>query len=177
MIQDTIFKQEEEYTIDNNSFDDTYNNQNNNDLYLSSKDNIQSTNDFFESEFKKVFNDKDAFAFGHLKKEEEKEKEYNKEKIDQIRKNKKRIFKLIYSANKFVNKRTNKAKKYFLISSKNNYENFSFDEIILYIKQLNKSSNSCSSNVNKFHLLNLEHKLILELKNRLLNKYEENKII
>ena len=173
MIQDIVFKNED-YTIDNNSFDDTYNNQVNNDLYLSSKENLENTNDFFESEFKKAFNDRDAFAFGHYKKEEEKEKEYNKEKIEQIRKNKKRIFKLIYNANKFVNKRTNlKAKKYFLITSKNDYENYSFDEIILYIKQLNKTSKSCSSNVNKFNLLNLEHKLILELKNRLLNKYEE----
>lgn len=173
MIQDIIFKQDD-YTIENNSYDDTYSNQINNDAYLSSNENVENTNDFFESEFKKVFNDRDAFAFGHMKKEEEKEKEYDKEKIEQIRKNKKRIFKLIYNAKKFINKRTNlKAKKYFLITSKNKYENYSFDEIILYIKQLNKTSKSCSSIVNKFNLLNLEHKLILELKNRLLNKYEE----
>jgi hypothetical protein len=180
MLQDNIFKKEE-YPIDNTSYDDSYNNQIDDDIYLSSKDSIENTNNFFEIEFKKVFNDKDAFAFENPKiKEEEKEKEkdINKEKIAKIKKNKKRIFKLICSANNIVNKRNDlKSKKYFLITSKNNYKNYSFDEIILNLRQLNKSSKSCLSNVNKLNILNLEYNLVLELKNRILNKYEENKDI
>ena len=177
MILDNLFKKEEN-PIENNSFDDNYNNQANDDLYLSSKESIENTNNFFESEFKKVFNNKDAFSFDNTqKKEEEKETEKdNKEKIAKNKKNKKRIFKLIYGTNNIVNRRGNlKSKKYFLITSKNNYKNYSFDEIILYIKQLNKSSKSCASNLNKLNLLNLEYNLVLELKNRILNKYKENK--
>ena len=177
MIQENLFKAEEP-AIDTNSFDNTYDNQINNDVSLFQRERFENTNDFFEIEFKKVFNDRDAFSFeDSKKKEEEKEKDITKEKKEQIRKNnKKRIFKLIYCANGFVNKRTNiKSKKYFLITSKNNYKNYSFDDIIMHIQQLNKSSKSCSSSVNKLNVLNLEHNLILELKNRILNKYEENK--
>ena len=96
MILDNLFKKEEN-PIENNSFDDNYNNQDNDDLYLSSKESIENTNNFFESEFKKVFNDKDVFSFDNTqKKEEEKETEKdNKEKIAKNKKNKKRIFKLL----------------------------------------------------------------------------------
>ena len=181
MILDNLFKKEEN-PLENNSFDDNYNSQanDNDDLYLSSKVSIENTNNSFESEFKKVFNDKDAFSFDNTKKkEEEKETEKdNKDKIAKNKKNKKRIFKLIYGTNNIVNRRGNlKSKKYFLISSKNNYKNYSFDEIILNIKQLNKSSKTCPSNVNKLNILNLEYNLIMELKNRILDKYEENKNI
>ena len=77
MLLDNIFKKEE-YPIDNNSFDDSYNNQIDSDIYLSSKDSIENTNNFFEIEFKKVFNDKDAFAFENPKKKRRRKKKKEK---------------------------------------------------------------------------------------------------
>ena len=86
------------------------------------------------------------------------------------------MFKLIYNTNKnkFICKTKKiRAKKIFKIFGKNNYKNYSFDEIILYIKKLNNSSKTSTSIVNKYKLLKLEHKLILELKTRILSKIEE----
>ena len=139
-------------------------------FFLFSKENIGNPNEYFETEFKKVFNDKDTF--GQFKKEEE--KDFEPERYHQIRINKKKIFKLIYNANKIVNKRNNLKKKIFTILSKDNFDNYSFNEIILYIKRLNRSSKTISSNVNKYNLLKMEHKLILELKNRILDQIKKN---
>ena len=161
---------EEQYITKNISFDDIANSQMNNGFFLFSKENIGNPNEYFESEFKKVFNDKDTF--GQFRKEEE--KDFEPEKYDQIRINKKIIFKLIYNANKIVNKRNNFKKKIFTILSNNNFHNYSFNEIILYIRRLNRSSKAITSNVNKYNLLKMEHKLILELKNRLLNEMKKN---
>lgn len=47
----------------------------------------------------------------------------------------------------------------------------------MYIKKLNKSSKVISSTSKKYKLLKMEHKLILELKARLLNKIKENENI
>ena len=58
--------------------------------------------------------------------------------------------------------------------SKDNFDNYSFNEIILYIKRLNRSSKTISSNVNKYNLLKMEHKLILELKKRILDQIKKN---
>ena len=170
------FKQEEEeFTSQNNSFDDNYNSQSNYDLFLFSKENYINKNENFETEFNKVFNSKDIF--GNLRKEEEKEKETEKNKSKTINLYKKKIFKLIYNTNK--NKYTCKTKKLrvkkiFKIFGKINYKNYSFDELILYIKKLNNSSKTSSSILNKYKLLKLEHKLILELKTRILAQSKEN---
>ena len=161
---------EEQYITKNIPFDDNANNQLNNGFYLFSKENIGNPNEYFETEFKKVFNDKDTF--GQFKKEEE--KDFEPEKFDEIRINKKKIFKLIYNANKIANKRNNFKKKIFTILSKDNYHNYSFNDIVLYIKKLNRSSKTISSNVNKYNLLKMERKLILELKNRILEQIKKN---
>ena len=173
MIEEMDIK-EEECSSQNNSFDDNYNSHSNNDLFLFSKENLGGGNEFFnfETEFKKVFNAKDSF--GHILKEEE-EKNFEPEKNEDIRFNKKKIFKLIYNANKYVNKKTNfKTKKVFTILGKNNYDNYSFDDIILYIRKLNNSSKNSSSISNRYKILKLEQSLILELKNRILNQIKEN---
>ena len=173
MIEEMDIK-EEECSSQNNSFDDNYNSHSNNDLFLFSKENLGRGNEFFnfETEFKKVFNAKDSF--GHILKEEE-EKNFEPEKNEDIRFNKKKIFKLIYNANKYVNKKTNfKTKKVFTILGKNNYDNYSFDDIILYIRKLNNSSKNSSSISNRYKILKLEQSLILELKNRILNQIKEN---
>ena len=173
MIEEMDIK-EEECSTQNNSFDDNYNSHSNNDLFLFSKENLGGGNEFFnfEAEFKKVFNAKDSF--GHILKEEE-EKNFEPEKNEDIRFNKKKIFKLIYNANKYVNKKTNfKTKKVFTILGKNNYDNYSFDDIILYIRKLNNSSKNSSSISNRYKILKLEQSLILELKNRILNQIKEN---
>jgi hypothetical protein len=173
MIEEMDIK-EEECSSQNNSFDDNYISHSNNDLFLFSKENLGGGNEFFnfETEFKKVFNAKDSF--GHILKEEE-EKNFEPEKNEDIRFNKKKIFKLIYNANKYVNKKTNfKTKKVFTILGKTNYDNYSFDDIILYIRKLNNSSKNSSSISNRFKILKLEQSLILELKNRILNQIKEN---
>ena len=173
MIEEMDLK-EEDCSSQNNSFDDNYNSHSNNDLFLFSKENMGVGNEFFnfEKEFKKVFNSKDSF--GHILKEEE-EKNFEPEKNDDIRFNKKKIFKLIYNANKYANKKTNfKTKKLFTILGKTNYDNYSFDDIILYIRKLNHSSKTVASISNKYKLLKMEHSLILELKNRILNQLNEN---
>jgi hypothetical protein len=90
---------------------------------------------------------------------------------------KKKIFKLIYNANNIVNKKTNLKKKIFTILSKDNFQNYSFHDIILYIKKLNRSSKTITSNVNKYNLLKMEHRLIQELKNRILDKIKNNEKI
>ena len=164
---------EEQYFTKNISFDDNYNNQLTNGFYLFSKENIGNPNEYFETEFKKVFNDKDTF--GQPKREEE--KDFEPEKFDQIRINKKKIFKLIYNANNIVNKKTNLKKKIFTVLSKDNFQNYSFHDIILYIKKLNRSSKTITSNVNKYNLLKMEHRLIQELKNRILDKIKTNENI
>ena len=164
---------EEQYFTKNISFDDNYNNQLTNGFYLFSKENTGNPNEYFESEFKKVFNDKDTF--GASKKEEE--KDFESENFEQIRNNKKKIFKLIYNVNKIVNKRTNLKKKIFTTLNVDNFHNYSFNDIIMYIKRLNRSSKSISSNVNKYNLLKMEQRLIIELKNRILDKIERNERI
>ena len=169
-MMEEIDLKEEQYITKNIPFDDNANNQLNNGFYLFSKENIGNPNEYFETEFKKVFNDKDTF--GQFKREEE--KDFEPERLDQIRINKKKIFKLIYNANKIVNKRNHLKKKIFTILSNNNFHNYSFNEIILYIRRLNRSSKAITSNVNKYNLLKMEHKLILELKNRLLNEMKKN---
>ena len=165
-----IEPKEEQYITKNISFDDIANSQMNNGFLLFSKENFVNPNEYFETEFKKVFNDKDTF--GQFRKEEE--KDFETEKFDRIRINKKKIFKLIYNANKIVNKQNNFKKKIFTILSNNNFHNYSFHDIILYIKRLNRSSKTITSNVNKYNLLKMEHKLILELKNRILNEIKKN---
>ena len=169
MIKEMDFN-DDECSSQNNSFENKYNNQLNNDLYFFSKENTNIGNECFEVEFKKVFNDKDIF--GSSKKEEEKDIE--SEKSEEIRLNKRKIFKLIYNANKYINPKTNiKAKKIFKIFEKNEFKNNTFDEIILYIKKLNNSSKVSSSNTDRYKLLKLEHKLVLELKTRLLNRIQQ----
>ena len=175
MIEEIDFKQEEEEcTNQNNSFDNNYNSQSNDDLFLFSKENYINKNENFEKEFNKVFNSKDIF--GNFRKEEEKENETDKYKSKTIYLYKKKIFKLIYNTNK--NKFTCKTKKLrgkkFKIFGKNNYKNYSFDELILYIKNINNSSKTSSSILNKYKLLKLEYKLILELKTRILAQTKEN---
>ena len=173
MIEDVELN-EEDSSSQNNSFDDNYNSHSNNDIFLFSKENIGEGNKFFnfEAAFKKVFNSNDSF--GRILKGEE-EKNDEPEKNENIRFNKKKIFKLIYNANKCVNKRTNfKTKKIFTILGKTNYDNYSFDDIILYIRKLNHSSKNNTSISNKYKILKLEHSLILELKNRILNEIKEN---
>ena len=109
MIEEMDFN-EDECSSQNNSFDNKYNNQLNNGLYLFSKENTNIGNECFEVEFKKVFNDKDIF--GSSQKEEEKDIE--SEKSEEIRLNKRKIFKLIYNANKYINPKSNiKSKKIF----------------------------------------------------------------
>ena len=152
--------------------EDDINSQSNSEFYSFSKENIKKGNEYFESEFKKVFNEKDSF--GESIKEEEKDLET--EKNEEIPLDKKKIFKLIYNANKYVNKKTApKAKKIFTIFG--NYNNYSYDELILYIKNLNNSFKTSSSISNKYKLLKLEHKLILELKTRLLNQIKDTEHI
>ena len=164
-------REEEENSIENISFDDKINSYLKNDLYLFSKESKLNGNEYFESEFKKVFKFKDTFE--EIWKEEEKDAE--KEKEDKFRINKKQIFKLIYNANKNVHKINNlKKKNIFTILGKNSFKNYSFDQIILYIKKLNNSTKNSSSISYKHKLLKIEHKLIMELKNRLLNKIKEN---
>ena len=176
MIEEILFKEEEDCLNKNKSLEeeDDINSQSNSELYSFSKENIKNGNEYFESEFKKVFNEKDSF--GESRKEEEKDLET--EKNDEIRLDKKKIFKLIYNANKYVNKKTaTKAKKIFTIFETNNYKNYSYDELILYIKRLNNSSRTSSSIANKYKLLKLEHTLILELKTRLLKQVKDNENI
>lgn len=173
MIEEMDLK-EEDCSSQNNSFDDNYNSHSNNDSFLFSKESMENGNEFFnfETEFKKVFNAKDSF--GHILKEEQ-EKNFELEKNEDIRFNKKKIFKLIYNANKYVNKKANfKTKKIFTILGRSNYDNYSFDDIILYIRKLNYSSKNTTSISNKYKLLKMEHSLILELKNRILNQLNEN---
>ena len=168
MIEEIDFKQEEEEcTSQNNSFDDNYNSHSNDALFLFSKENCYiNGNENFETVFQKVFNS------DNFKKEEEKDYEPEKNKSENIKK----IFKLIYHTNKhkFICKtkkiRTKKISKVF---GKNNYKNYSFDELILYIKKLNNSSKTSSSILNKYKLLKLEHTLILELKTRILSQIGE----
>ena len=169
-MMEEIDLKEEQYITKNIAFDENVNNPLNNGFFLFSKENFGNPNEYFETEFKKVFNDKDTF--GQFKKEEE--KDFEPEKLDEIRINKKKIFKLIYNANKIANKRNNFKKKIFTILSKDNYHNYSFNDIVLYIKKLNRSSKTISSNVNKYNLLKMEHKLILELKNRILDQIKKN---
>lgn len=165
---------EEENSIESNYFDNTYDKQSNNDLYLLSKENAKNRNEYFESEFKKVFNYKDTF--GEVRKEEEKDLET--ERNDDFRISKKKIFKLIYNANKIINKTDNlKTKKIFTVFGKNNFKNYSFEQIIIYIKKLNNATKTSSSISYKYQLLKVEHKLILELKTRLLNKIKESESI
>ena len=167
MIEEIKLEEEEDCSSENNSFDDNYNSQSTSDFYLFSKENDENANEFFETEFKKVFNDKDTL--GHLKHEEEKQMEM--QNFPQIKIHKKKIFKLISNTNKFVNKRkNNKPKKIFTVMGKDDFHNYGFDELILYIKNLNNSSKSSPSALNKINLLKLEHKLILELKDRILNQ-------
>ena len=175
MIEEMDFNEDEcSSSSQNYSFDNNYNNQLNNDLYLFSKEENLKVNECFEIEFKKVFNDKGLFR--NFRKEEEKDLE--SEKDEEIRLNKRKIFKLIYNANKYVNQKSNvKAKKIFKIFGNDNFKNNTFDEIIMYIKKLNKSSKVISSTSKKYKLLKMEHKLILELKARLLNKIKENENI
>lgn len=174
MIEKIELKQEEEEcTSQNNSFDDNYNSHSNDDLFLFSKENYINRNENFETEFNKVFNSKDIFV--NFRKEEE--KDYDSEKNKNINHYKKKLFKLIYKANKNKFTCTTKkisAKKIFKIFGKNNYKNYSFDELILYIKKLNNSSKTSSSILNKYKLLKLEHTLILELKTRILSQIQEN---
>ena len=174
MIEEIDFKQEEEECkSQNNSFDDNYNSHSNDDLFLFSKENYINGNENFETVFKKVFNSKDIFDT--FRKEEEKDYDTEKNKGKNINLYKKKIFKLIYNANKYVNKKTNfKTKKVFTILGKTNYDNYSFDDIILYIRKLNHSSKNTTSISNKYKLLKMEHSLILELKNRILNQIKEN---
>ena len=47
----------------------------------------------------------------------------------------------------------------------------------MYIKKLNRSSKTITSNVNKYNLLKMEHRLIQELKNRILDKIKTNENI
>ena len=171
MLEEIDYRQEE--TSQNNSFEDNYNDQISSDINLFSREDNEDANEYFESEFKKVFNDKDIF--GKSKREEE--KEFEPEKKEQIRFNKKKIFKLIYNANQIVNKKSNFKKKIFTIFSKDDFHNYSYNELILYIKKLNASSKSSSSALNKLNILKLEHKLITELKTRILNKIKENEKI
>ena len=161
---------EEETSNQNNSFDDNYNNQPDSDLFLLSKDNLRKGSQYFETEFKKVFNYKDTF----VQNRREEEKDIETEKNEETRKNKKRIFKLI-NVNKYVNKKSNlKRKKIFRIFGKNDFKNYSFDELIIYINKLNNSSKTSATISNKYKLLKLEHKLILELKTRILDQIKEN---
>ena len=175
MIEEIDFKpEEEECTSQNNSFDDNYNSHSNDDLFLFSKENNINGNENFETEFNKVFNSKDIF--GNLRIEEEKDYESKKNGSKTINQYQKKIFKLIYNTkkNKFTFKTKKlRAKKIFKIFGKNNYKNYSFDELILYIKKLNNTSKTSSSILNKFKLLKLEHTLILELKTRILSQIEE----
>ena len=176
MIEEIDFKpEEEEFTNQNNSFDHNYNNLSNDDLFLFSKENYINGNENFETVFKKVFNSKDIFDT--FKIEEEKEYESDKNRSKDINLYKKKIFKLIYNTNrnKFIC-RTKKlrAKKIFKTYKKDTYKNYSFDELILYIKNLNNSSKTSSSILNKYKLLKLEQKLIVELKTRILSQIEEN---
>ena len=60
-------------------------------------------------------------------------------------------------------------KKIFTVLGKDDFH-YGFDKLILYIKNLNNSSKSSPSALNKINLLKLEHKLILELKDRILNQ-------
>ena len=173
MIEE-IKLEEEDSSSENNSFDDNYNNQSTNDLYLFSKENDENANEYFETEFKKVFNDKDTF--GTFKREEEKEVETQENSQSKV--HKKKIFKLISNSNKFMQKRNNlRRKKIFTVLGKNNFENYGFDELILYIKKLNNSSKASPSASNKINLLKLERKLILELKDRILNQIKANQIV
>ena len=176
MIEEMYFNEKKDYLSNNISLEeeDDINSQSNSEIYSFSKEIIKNGNEYFESEFKKVFNEKDSF--GESRKEEEKDLET--EKNDEIRLDKKKIFKLIYNANKYVNKKNaTKAKKIFTIFDTNNYNNYSYDELILYIKNLNSSFKTSSSISNKYRLLKLEHKLILELKTRLLNQIKETENI
>ena len=145
MIEEIKLEEEEDCSSENNSFDDNYNSQSASDFYLFSKENDENANEFFETEFKKVFNDKDTL--GHLKHEEEKQMEM--QNFPQIKIHKKKIF---------------------TVMGKDDFHNYGFDELILYIKNLNNSSKSSPSALNKINLLKLEHKLILELKDRILNQ-------
>ena len=179
MIEEIDFKQEEEECkSQNNSFDDNYNSHSNDDLFLFSKENYINGNENFETVFKKVFNSKDIFDT--FRKEEEKDYDTEKNKSKNINLYKKKIFKLIYhtNKNKFICKtkklRAKKVFKTFGKNGKNNYKNYSFDELILYIKKLNNSSKTSSSILNKYKLLKLEHKLIIELKTRILSQIEGN---
>ena len=169
MLEELDVKEEQFFTK-NISFGDNYNNQLNNGFYFLSKENIENQNEYFEVEFKKVFNDKDTL--GEFKKEEEKSSE--PKKYTKIKINKKKIFKLIYNAKNIINKTTNLKKKIFTILSKDTFHKYTFNDLILYIKRLNRSSKTISSNVNKYNLLKMEHKLILELKKRILDQIKKN---
>ena len=152
------------------SFEHNYNSSNSEE-YSFSKENLMLRNECFESEFKKVFNVKDIFD--QFKKEEEKdlEPENNEEYVV----DKKKIFKLIYNTTKCTNKKANvKTKKIFNILGKNNFKNYTFDDLILYIRKLNNSTKNSSSVLNKYKLLKLEKVLILELKTRILNQIKDN---
>ena len=166
MIEEIDFK-EEDSSSHNFSFEDSYNNSSSEE-YLFSKENLINRNECFETEFKKVFNVKDIF--GRFAKEEEKE-----EKNEDFRYDKKKIFKLIYNTNKYAKKKTNiKTKKIFNILGKNNYKNYTFEDLILYIGKLNNSTKTSTSISKKYKLLKLEKLLIFELKTRILNQIKEN---
>ena len=168
MIEDIDLKEEdeeEEYFINNYSFDE--NNKNlKYDLYLFSKENIGNKNEYFESEFKKVFNERDAF--GQLKLEDE--KEIYKIQIETKLLGKKKKFKCDNNrVKKFLNIKSDfKYKNLYSILKKNNIKYYSFDEIIKYLKKINKASNSNISILNKYYFLKIESKLISELKSRIL---------
>ena len=169
MIEEMDFK-EEDCSSHNFSFDDNYNNSGSEE-YLFSKENIWNRNECFETEFKKVFNVKDIF--GQFTKEEEKDVE--PENNEDYSVDKKKIFKLIYNTNKYTNKKDNvKTKKFFNILGKNNFKNYTFDDLILYIRKLNNSTRTSSSISKKYKLLKLEKMLISELKTRILNQIKEN---
>ena len=161
---------EKELTISSYSFNDIPYNQNNN-FYSYSKWSLEYENEYFESEFKKVFNDHDTF--GQLIQEEEKEEE--KKKIESLSKIKPKKFRCMYKTKKYVNKKPKlKPKNILSIFKKNNYKKFSFDDIIILLKQLNKESNSNIPILDKFNLLKIESRLISELKNRIIYKIQND---
>ena len=167
MIEETDFK-EEDWTSPNISFDD-YNNSN--EEYLFSKEILRNKNESFETEFKKVFNVNDIF--GRFTKGEE--KDIDTESNEDYNLDKKKIFTLIHNKNKYSNKKTNvNNKKIFNILRKNNFKNYSFDDLILYIRKLNNSTKTGSSISKKYRCLKFEKMLILELKTRILNQIKEN---
>ena len=171
MNQDIDLK-EEEFPF-NTYYLDIFLNNHYNDLYSYSKGNIEKSNEYFESEFKKVFSTQDAF--GQLKEEEE-EKEEDKKNIESLSEINRKKLRYIHRFKKHVNKKSKlKHKNVLSILKKNNFKNSSFDDIIILLKKLNKESNSNIPILDKFNLLKIESRLISELKNRIIyNLNNEN---